>query len=374
MTPPIAKKPKTDLSSQDSEIDLEALKKEWTKTGREERMTQGDSKIEPTFIAAPAGEPTMIPAREGYLCGGDWVLNSEGGAATISFIFHFKGRAYGLSVGHLVSSIGDPVFCFSDTTKIRNLSLPRNPEDNQSSESHFIHEIGTVVSLSHKTDSMVFELNGRVATGPPLMLHPKSGVAGALKLPDVGLDMPPPPLLEGTPLVGFGAQRRGAHGLVEVPSAALDCDYSKKGNIGMKHPDNVRSKVTDVGDCGTIFVSLDGVARYFHHCGDDPEFVSPPFLSYGYPIWDIMKSHAHLGGQSEEILEEGEEEKTLLQENSNVAGQGPKKMLKQFRTKIVDIPPRRVKRSLANFMDPNLKIVCGVNNTPVKLIRQEKSG
>ena len=86
-----------------------------------------------------------------------------------------------------------------------------------------------------------------------------------------------------------------------------------------------------------------------------------------------MKSHTHLGGQSEEILEKDEEEKTQVEECADVAGPGPKKTLTPFQTKTADIPPRRAKRSLANFMDPNLKIVCGVNNTPVKLIRKKRA-
>lgn len=386
-SPPPAKKKKTDVSSPDTKIiDLEALKKKWSPL-RALRGPQGALKNEApvelasfaeeedTTTASLAGEDTAIPAREGSLRGGDWILNKNGFGATISFFFMFNEEIHGLTVGHLVEKVGDPVFCFSDDTKLPN-PLPNKTGElaDLSGESYFMYEIGTVVSLSPSTDSMVFQLNGTVKVGPPLKLTPNSGVVDTLKLPDVRQTMPPPPLTKGTSLVGFGAQRRGAHGIVEIPSATINCDYSRKGNIGIVDPDSRRTKVTDGGDCGTIFVSLDGMARYFHHCGDNEncEDNTGPLLSYGYPVWEVMKSHKHLGGESQDILvEEEEDKKTQAKELAGVASprgvSGPKKTLQHFHTKIVDAPPKHVERTLCNFNAPNLKIISGKNNTPVTL-------
>ena len=360
---PAAKKQKTDTV-----IDLETLKKQWTPL-RELRHLQGTCKIESSTllcIKKEVGTVSTIPARGGGpLVGGDWLLNKDGGAATISFFFRFEGKTYGLSVGHLVRDIGDPVFCFSETTKLPNPSLPKNvgdqnPED-LSDESYFMHEIGTVVSLSKSTDSMVFEVNGEVEVGEPYQMSPKSGVLGSitLKLPDVRQVMPPPPPVAGTDLVGFGAQHRGAHGAVKIPSARIRCDHSKKGNIGMAHPDDDSKKLTDAGDCGTVFFSLDGTAQYFHHCARKN---GAPLISYGYPMWEVLKSHTHLGGTSEAILEE-EDEEELVKECASVASPGgdtgPERCLSHFSVQVVDPPPMDVERSLCNFMDPNIKIICG---------------
>ncbi|CAB9500810.1 hypothetical protein SEMRO_93_G048230.1 [Seminavis robusta] len=348
----------TDVSSPDTVLDLEALKETWS-PGRERRHQLVTMKIEGPAALASTGavKDTIMPARAGPLRGGDWILNKDGGAATISFFFLHNGETYGITVGHLVEKVGDPVFCFSEATKLPN-PLPQDSEVSEGheiDESYFMHEIGTVVSLSRSTDSLVFDLNGMVAVSEPLKMAPGSGIMGKLKLPDVRQVMPPPPPLRGTSLVGFGAQRRGAHAKVRIPSATVDCDHSRKGNIGIIDADDVGKKVTNAGDCGSIFASLDGTAQYLHHCGgsDDNE---PPLLSYGYPVWEVLKSHKHLGGEGEDILEEEEDDKkTQVKECAVVASPGgvagPKKTIKHFPgAKIVDAPARHAVRSLANFI------------------------
>jgi hypothetical protein len=380
--PPASKKQKTtDVSSPDTAIDLEVLKKMWS-PGRERRHQLGTIKIESPAALSSIGavKDTMIPARAGALRGGDWILNKDGGAATISFFFLHDGETYGLTVGHLVEKVGDPVFCFSQATKLPN-PFPQNSEvseGHETDESYFMHEIGSAVSLSRSTDSLVFDLNGMVSVSEPLKMAPGSGIMGKLKLPDVRQVMPPRPPLIGTSLVGFGAQRRGAHAKVRIPTATVDFDHSRKGNIGIIDADDVGKKVTDAGDCGSIFASLDGTAQHFHHCGDGDDNEPPP-LSYGYPVWEVLKSHKHLGGEGEDILEEEEDDKKTQAKECGVVASpggvaGPKKTLKHFPgAKIVVALARHAVRSLANFMSPNLKVVSGKNDTPVTLCLNTKA-
>lgn len=124
-------------------------------------------------------------------------------------------------------------------------------------------------------------------------LSHKSGLFGQLNLPDPAQD-PPRPVV-GADLVGFGAQRRGAHGVVRCRSETESKKYSRIGNISFVHSDGNDKKPTDPGDCGTVFLGLDGIPLYFHHCMN----MQPPFVSYGFPLAQVMASHTQLGGSSE---------------------------------------------------------------------------
>ena len=277
---PTRKKAKTENSTSASSlnlIDVAAVKEKWSR-GREDRFPI--KKVE-----LPSGSDHPV------LSGGDFVLNEAGFAATISFCFEYRGQAYGLTVGHL-AEIGESVFCFSDDTKPVH-PLPEG-FDEEPGETCFMFELGQVVSKSFATDSLVFTItNTFVGIAGFKTLSHKSGLRGQLNLPDPAQD--PPPLVVGTDLVGFGAQRRGAHGVVRCPSETENKQHSRIGNISFVHSDGDDKKSTDPGDGGTIFLGLDGIPFYFHHCMS----MQPPFISYGFPLSQVMASHTQLGGSSE---------------------------------------------------------------------------
>jgi hypothetical protein len=93
--------------------------------------------------------------QDGHLLGGDFVLNKDGEASTLSFCFEYGGENYGLTVGHRCEKVGDPVFAFYS-------SEPTPPNDyDVDGESYELCEIGAVVSLTKKTDSLVSSIHER---------------------------------------------------------------------------------------------------------------------------------------------------------------------------------------------------------------------
>ena len=298
--------------SQGDLIDLPALKEKWS-TGREERFPT--KKIE-----FPPGEDQPI------LRGGDFVLNEMGCAASISFCFMYQGERYGLTVGHL-ANMGESVFCFAETNK-QPKPLPKD-SDEEPGEIHLMYELGPVVSKSIATDSLVFKITSAfVATAESYTLSLKSGLDRPLNLPDPAQDPPRP--LAGDALVGFGAQRRGAHGFVRSPSETTNKLYSKIGNIGFVHSDGDDKTATDPGDCGTIFVGLDTVPFCFHHCAD----TEPPYISYGFPLAQVMASHTQLGGTSESNQQQ---EQQLAIGDCDLSGPQQRGLAK-FKTEIAKTP------------------------------------
>jgi hypothetical protein len=81
-----------------------------------------------------------------------------------------------------------------------------------------LSEIGTVVLVSTKTDSLVFSINDTTQVDLYQLVAP-SGLAGKLKLPKPNAN--PTPAQLDTILVGYGAQRRGAFGKVYTPSLTV---------------------------------------------------------------------------------------------------------------------------------------------------------
>ena len=111
-------------------FDIDSVPKKWSpEHDRDERTANGDAKYVP------------YDAETNFLCGGDFVLNEKGEAATISFLFLGEdGKKYGLTVAHLAPSIGMGSQLFTYHTN-----------------DSFI-KIGRVKQFSHKTDSLIFEL------------------------------------------------------------------------------------------------------------------------------------------------------------------------------------------------------------------------
>lgn len=83
------------------------------------------------------------------LRGGNFVLDLEGRATTLSFAFEKDGALYGLTAGNL-ADIGDPIFVFFLSSK--------TPNDFNDKESYEIMKVGKVVSKDVDTDSLIFEI------------------------------------------------------------------------------------------------------------------------------------------------------------------------------------------------------------------------
>jgi len=111
---------------------------------------------------------------------------------------------------------------------------------------------------------------------------------------------------------------------VNSPSETSNGDFSRIGNIGIQSPEGTDKKLTDPGDFGTVFVSLDGTPLYFHHCSN----TNIPKTSFGFPLAKVMSRHTQLGGVSE--LQQKQERAPMILSTSQSAG------LKQFKTAIVD--------------------------------------
>ncbi|KAL3913557.1 MAG: hypothetical protein SGILL_006437 [Bacillariaceae sp.] len=222
-------------------------------------------------------------AKDGPFMGGDWVLNSRGQGATLSFCFlNPEGtECFGLTVGHLTDNVGDSIFRFAE-------SEPIPFRDDSNKEEYFgMFEIGTVVSISEETDSLVFKMNLKPDQCHPLRiaLSNKSHIT----LNEDNFSMLGAPE-KGTFLAGFGARRHGASGLVTEPSTSSAGACILKGDIGMTNNNNPLEMLTDGGDGGTIFCSVLGMTPfYFHHTlatrSDGTK------VSYGVPLLNVLKAH-----------------------------------------------------------------------------------
>ncbi|CAB9531230.1 expressed unknown protein [Seminavis robusta] len=237
------------------------------------------------------------------LCGDDWVCNSNGDGATLSFVFWKHGKYYGLTVGHLFKAIGDTVLSFikppvdvgGDEEK-KESEEEKEPKEEKEPVSLPVYVIGKVVSWSQSTDSVVFQFVDDIEV-EPYKVKEAAGLTRDIHLPPLeSVATGPPPPLAAKTLVGFGARRRGFHAKVAIPSM----NRAKVGQTEV--PDGVcitnaesRDRITYHGDCGTIFIDLDCNGIYFHHAGTQGE----PWKSYGHPLWDVMRKHPQLGGTSE---------------------------------------------------------------------------
>jgi len=241
------------------------------------------------------------------LRGGDYVTNIFGEGATVSFCFYSYDKKYGLTVAHVFRRVGDVVCAFSTDT--------RGPNGK-----YQISQIGHIVSFDANTDSAVFEIK-RWVDIENLRLAPESGLWGPLKITDLDTV---PTLKIGSSLVGFGAQRRGAVGVVSE-----FWDESKEGRqlpvldgdifIVSGEPRAGEKAITDDGDCGTIFLDENGIPRYFHHAFGRTK--RPPFIykSMGVPFHAVIAGHpGFLGGHEAETRPLMSHQSSLLQRSHDI--------------------------------------------------------
>jgi hypothetical protein len=214
-------------------INVQETQQLWT-PNRNQRFQHGDQKDR--------------SQNDGPFRGGDFVLDGNGKATTLSFCFEHEEDIFGLTVGHLASGVGDSIFIFSESDPIPDPTRAGEPH----SMSYYMFKVGVVVSVSPETDSLVFSIGDHINV-ECLKLAPGAGIGVKdLVLPVPNNQSTPPPL--ATDLVGFGAQRRGAHGKVVSSSETEDGMYSRIGTIGIASADG---ELTDGGDCGTLFLNLD---------------------------------------------------------------------------------------------------------------------
>lgn len=272
-------------------------------------------------------------ADDGPFMGGDWVLNSDGEGATLSFCFpNPEGtECFGLTVGHLAGKVGDSIFRFAE-------SEPILVPDGSNKEEYFMFEIGTVVSISEETDSLVFKMNLKpdqyhafmIAMSKDSHITLNEDSFSKLGAPD-----------KGTLLVGFAAQRRGATGTVTIPSATHAKEYSLKGDIGMMNSDKPHEAQTDGGDCGAIFCSaVSMIPFYFHHVL--AILSNGRKISYGVPLLNVLTAHdetRHLVStfSSDSVNEPPKKKPKIVGSPAREAEE--RAGLHQFNTKIV-APPR----------------------------------
>jgi len=337
---PAAKKPNLTTPQP---IDLDELMKEWTPE-RIERINKRKMKV------ATSHDPG--------LCGGDWVCNEDGEGVTLSFVFTYDGKYYGLTVAHVFESLSDKVYSFLLKDEVEYESEGEGTDGYKAEEEIDISnldelfgmfEIGKVVSLSLSTDSAVFEFNDNIEVKPPLTVKLASGLTRVIKLPELGSEgVGPHPPLVGTTLVGFGARRRGFHVDVEINSTNETHQLATvpPGSICIANQEKKTERITYGGDCGTIFMDLECNGVYFHYEGTDVA----PWKSFGASLSDIMRHHSQLGGTSETPEKNG-------QRNDN-QGHGRESFpipAAKFNVHVVPPPPRTVGEKA--FIVPNVKII-----------------
>jgi hypothetical protein len=277
---------------------------------RDQREERGERKIEASNL----------------LRGGQFVCNEGGLAVTLSFCFQdADGKWFGLTAAHFVREVGEEVFVFTGEQADNGVRRAK--------------VIGNVYEISLETDSMLFEVKqARPHRATPLVPHsPPTPVCcaphrqdvkciGSLLAPHAGLGETPvklpapssrpasrssvassstettviiPSLAQAQRLVGFGASRRGAYGAVSTLSYP-NCDSAriKQGDIGITHIDGASKKLSDGGDCGTVFIDEYGNAVCMHHVlrKHTPAMMGTTYESFGVPMQRIVDAHPLLGG------------------------------------------------------------------------------
>ena len=295
-------------------FDLKNIADGWS-PDRDQREMKGEMKVENTK-----------PLR-----GGQFVCNEKGDAMTLSFCFQaVDGRWFGLTAAHLVHAVGDEVFGFTGEQTAGGVYRTK--------------VIGHVHEISSGTDSMLFavkqartnrathlchslETKKRVVSTHTRVLRParqEVECIGLLLAPHAGLGekpvtLPTPSsrpasrssaasgstettvitssLAQEQKLVGFGARRRGAFGVVSTPSYP-NCDGRRlmQGDIGITHKDGASKKLSGGGDCGTIFIDEYGNAVSMHHVLRKRTGGVPVYESFGVPMQRIVDAHPLLGG------------------------------------------------------------------------------
>lgn len=301
-------------------VNLRYVRRQWTPE-RGGRFVKGTKKVR--------------SADDGPLMGSDWVLNDQGGGATLAFCFeNSEGtEAYGLTVGHLTERVGDSLFRFAESEPVPV------PDDAIDEEKYFMFEIGPVTSISRETDSLVFKIDLEKGEYSPMQIALSS--QSKITLNENLLSLAKIPTM-GSGVVGFGAQRRGANCTVVIPSQPSPGEYSFAGDIGLESAVEATDAATDGGDCGTIFFSLeDGAPVYFHHVLSS--LSDGTQISLGVPLLEVLSAHEesrHLVPASFEARKRAspKDKKSkscsgpLPEEAHEIAG------LRQFQTEVVDRP------------------------------------
>jgi hypothetical protein len=232
---------------------------------------------------------------DGPLRGGDFVLDMDGKAPTIAFLFEKDEKLYGVTVGHLVD-IEDSVFVFPNREPTATEILPSNTEhltafyqkydpekvasvqglikshtdpnkeDCLLKDDHFetffgklvqeygpeppnkwkniyeMMEIGTVVSKSFSTDSLVFSIDNEISA-EILKLTPMSGLFdNTLQLPEANAQPAAPE--NGMELVVYNAQCRGAAGRVTTCTLSAGVlKVAKTRDIGIMSVDGASLQI-----------------------------------------------------------------------------------------------------------------------------------
>jgi hypothetical protein len=159
------------------------------------------------------------------------------------------------------------------------------PNDFDNGESYKIVEVGEVVSKNTETDSLIFDIQHPYMNGK------------------VDLVNPVPPRSD-TKVVLYGAMHRGEAGLVTIPSKPSAGMVSKKGDIGISSLGTGAQPLTSGSDCGTIYVTEDGLALAMHHCLQGEE---ASYVSFGIPLPSILAKHSLLGGEPDGIAAESQQ-------------------------------------------------------------------
>ena len=157
------------------DIDIEAVANSWSQNGAPQRLKLNR-----------AEEMKVSSLEDGNLRGGNFVLDCDGKAATLSFAFEVNGSMYGLTTGHL-ADVSDSIFCF-----FLNSKTPNNFDSGGSSSSYEVLELGVVVSKNVETDSLIFEITNPYMVGR-VDLFPQAGLCSrSLRLPQPDFNPMPP--------------------------------------------------------------------------------------------------------------------------------------------------------------------------------------
>lgn len=236
------------------------------------------------------------------LCGGFFVLNEHGNAATLGFCYEAYHKNYGITVAHLadyvdadgnvvrVGEVGDKLYAFDS-------------DEPDASGVHAQVEIGTIVSIDRATDSMLFEVRPEVRIEPRVLNVSRGQNA---TFPEEAISIPPSPGQNGssstlfTTLAGSGAQRRGALGrvvgqissteanigILEEDLCIQSCDPNDESHASGKVP------LTDAGDRGMflldVYANLWGMHHVLRYKGSIREYTS-----CCVPIKNILEAPSH---------------------------------------------------------------------------------
>lgn len=241
------------------------------------------------------------------LRGGDWIFTRRS-MMTLAVCWNEHGNQYGLTVGHAFFSnnlpVGSSVFAFdSDDATMTKLD---------GSKAHKRIKIGTVKAIDRATDSAIIEIFPNITIDPLAVAlsggddqvckitFPKPSAAGA----GAGAGGPDDfPL--GQKLVMFGAARRGMTGL-RVEALGRDDDLSVSfatqsfvttDEDGNRIEANGDTRLSFVGDCGSLYVDENGIPRCMHtQIQGVPQAKPTVWTSRGADVKDIVNAHSFYFG------------------------------------------------------------------------------